>query len=376
MYSILKFSWSHIFAYLALIFVGYISYTGLFYHLDAGFVKPAVYVGVMVVVLAIWFIGVQKLKGVSNSYVFGYKNAIFFERFFMFTAPIVFAFCMIPFNYAMSIADNAENIENKFKESILASERIFDEYENYYEDRIADYKQFLNEVKDNKDKNPELCEEMGFGTSYDNMKIETEIDVLTRQLNGVMNYQVLDELAGKWLSSVEKKTNVWNVFFVGDIETIQNAIQEWNQNLEQFSSKILTTEAGIKAKPFDSDDKLISDINQALDDLRKDYKHPILVDLDSMTVVWGVVAYLFLLMPWLIQGRHGTNPYTLLKNKAAKSMVEKTKPKEVKKNIAEEENSVSDDDELDAIKKILGKSKSVGSEVNVYNINGDRLNNV
>ncbi len=312
MYVNLKFTWSHIFAYIALIFIGYVSYTGLFYDLDDGFINPGIYTSIILIILAIWFIGAQKLKGVDNCFILDFKKSIWIERILLISSPIVFVLCMIPFNYAMNVADKADEIEKTFVESVNASQDMFDKYEQYFDTRLSKYEAVLNEVKDNKVINPDIYGRIGFDGIDDDKEVNIEVATLKRQLNGVENYQKLKSLAGEWIDRVNRKTNVWNVFFIGDLETIKNAINEWSQNLEDFSSKSFTTE--VEVKSFNNYSKFIEEnITNRLDALRNIYNpEQGISKLNYRTVVWGLLAYLFLLLPWIIQGRHGTNPYNLI----------------------------------------------------------------
>lgn len=67
MYRNLKFSWAHILLFLAIIFIGYVTYVGITYKLDKGLTEPLWYTLGIVVLLLFWFFGVQQLKGVDNN---------------------------------------------------------------------------------------------------------------------------------------------------------------------------------------------------------------------------------------------------------------------------------------------------------------------
>ena len=369
MYKILKFSWSHIFAYIALIGIGYVSYTGLFYDLDQGYINPCIYTSLILLVLIIWFIGAQKLKGVSNQFFMNFNRCILIERLFVFSSPVILAVCMIPFNYAMNVAEKADCIEEMFIESVTASRNMFEKYEDYFKLRIDEYEDLLNDVKDNREKNATLYDEIGFDGVNDEMKINVEIETLTRQLNGIENYQRLEKLACTWLDRVNQKTNVWNVFFIGDLTTIEKTINEWSSNLENFSNKILTTE---NAKSFDNDKEYLNDISEGLNSL-KDIFNPEygFSGVNHMAIVYGIIAYLFLLFPWILQGRHGTNPYLLI-GKRNTLTIKKHIPKTtapIKMSATEEERKsrkLTMEEELALIKEELESNKT-----NEYIINND-----
>lgn len=88
MYRNLKFSWAHILLFLAIIFIGYVTYVGITYKLDKGLTEPLWYTLGIVVLLLFWFFGVQQLKGVDNNYKF--SRCILFERVLLISSPFVF----------------------------------------------------------------------------------------------------------------------------------------------------------------------------------------------------------------------------------------------------------------------------------------------
>ena len=129
MYKRLKFSWAHIVAFLALIFIGYVSFVGLTYMIDDGFEKPALLMLGILLVLTIWFIGAQQLKGVDNNFPYG--KCIWWERLFVFTSPIILIVCLIPFNHAFNVAGRSQEIESTFNDAINSSRSMFEDYDVY-----------------------------------------------------------------------------------------------------------------------------------------------------------------------------------------------------------------------------------------------------
>lgn len=62
----LKFSWGHIIAFLALIFISYITFVGVVYRTDGDFTKAAVTMVVVDIVLVVVFIGSQMAKATAH----------------------------------------------------------------------------------------------------------------------------------------------------------------------------------------------------------------------------------------------------------------------------------------------------------------------
>ena len=314
MHEKLKFSWSHIIAYLALIGIAYVSYVGLFYNLDSGFVKPGVYTGFIIITLWFWFIGMQKIKGVSNVPLikyFRFDKSIWVERILFFTAPIVLVICLIPFNHAMNVVGNADNIEKTYKVTISLSEKFFKDYEKYCDQRIQNYTIKL--------KNDST-------TKVNESTINSEVEILRRQLLGD-NYSMLknevlgnDDTSG-WIDKVNKETNVWNVFMIGNIKVIEGAISGWSSDLENLSKVVLSTEGSDskEIKPFDSDKEILNNINDGFVELRNIYSQDELYKgLNFRTILYGILLYLMLMFPYIVEERHPLNSYRLMKKNMKK----------------------------------------------------------
>lgn len=310
MYRNLKFSWAHILAFLALIFIGYVSFVGLTYDIDDGFTKPALIMVGLLAIMILWFIGAQQLKGIDND--FDFKKCIWWERILLFSSPAVFILCMIPFNHAMNVSSNGEIIEERFKNAIDSSRKLFADYEVYAAQRITNYEDYLNEIKSDHDLQPSIYKEIGFTGTDDDKRIAIEIAALSRQLNE--NYKGLNTLATEWIDRVNQKTSVWNIFLVGNIKEIEKTIKVWNKCLQDFSKVILSTEnsGDTEIKPFDSDKRHLDTIISELDSLSNIYNPTDAHEkLNPRTIIWGIFLYLLLLFPYIIQERNGVSTYTI-----------------------------------------------------------------
>lgn len=326
MHEKLKFSWSHIIAYLALIGIAYVSYVGLFYNLDSGFVKPGIYTGFIIITLWFWFIGMQKIKGVSNVPLikyFRFDKCIWVERIMIILSPVVLVLCLIPFNHTMNIIDNAQKIKDSHKNTISFSMQLFEDYENYCNQRILKYTEFLNEVSANKGKqNIDIYNLLGFDGKNDSVKINLEKETLERQLLGTNYNKLKTEVLGDgksscgWIGKANNTTSVLNVFMIGNISVIEKAIRSWSFDLEKFSELLLTTENPMEKKTFDSNENIMKNVNNGFSTMRgiysqdKDYK-----GLNHRTVLYSILIYFLLLFPYLVEYRHPLNHYNLLKRK-------------------------------------------------------------
>ena len=308
MYKNLKFSWAHILLFLAVIYIGYVTYVGLSYKMDEGLTKPLFFTLLILAILLFWFVGVQQLKGVDND--FNFSRCIWGERFLLFTSPFLFFLCMIPFNHAWNVSNYSEEIETKFRSAIKSSTKMFDDYDTYAQNRIANYKAFLQRVKANKSIQPTVYNKVGFTGKNDDHKIDIEVETLNLQLTA--KYDSLSTNARSWINRADQSTSVWNVFLVGNIKEIKTAINEWSSQLNNFSSVILTTESygsDKKVIPFNADANEIQSTLNNLDSLSAIYTSDDKLSLKALII--GILLYLMMISPYFVQKRNGVNTYTL-----------------------------------------------------------------
>lgn len=310
MYKNLKYSWTHIIAFVALICVGYVTFVGLSYALDDGFFKPTLIMLGLILLLLIWFIGAQQLKGIDND--FRFDRCIWVERFLVFTAPFILVVCLIPFNHAMNVATKSDEIEKSFKNTIELSRKLFDDYKIYADERIANYNSFLKNLKQDKSLHPSIYQEIGFNGNNDDAKIDIEVKTLTRQLKD--DYIVVDTLARNWIDKANQETSVWNVFLVGNVKEINSAITHWGDQLKSFSEVVLETEKSPRynVMPYNVDEQHLKSIKQNFEKLSGVYQlKEDTFSVNFYTIILGIVIYLMLMFPYFIQGRNGVSTYTL-----------------------------------------------------------------
>lgn len=80
----LKFSWAHIIAFLAIIFISYITFVGITYLTDGSFCVATLGMLVIDALLLLFFIGAQAMKGTDSKFATRIKK----ERFFVFGSPL------------------------------------------------------------------------------------------------------------------------------------------------------------------------------------------------------------------------------------------------------------------------------------------------
>lgn len=105
------------------------------------------------------------------------------------------------------------------------------------------------------------------------------------------------------------------MFLVGNIKEIKNAITDWNKQLHNFSSVILSTENnsdGNKVLPFDYDYNEIKSTLKNLDSLSDIYTAD--DDLAYTALLLGFILYLMMILPYFVQNEMELAPTLYLED--------------------------------------------------------------
>lgn len=281
----LKFSWGHIIAFVALIIISYVSFMGITYMTDGDF-QIAIWGFIIIdILLMFFFLAPQLLKATERKF----NIRIWIERVVLILAPIAFVILMIPYAHFWTVFKNRGDIESTFNESINSTKGMFDSYEAYANNRIVEYDKLLvkSKVKEVQRKN--------------------KVEALRLQLVDE-NYNNLKQSAIEWIDGASDAT-VWNVFMIGNIQEIENALNAWNADLNEFSSKLMVDEPDT-VKAFTSSDSSVLVAKENLNSLGSIYTEK---ESPSMiAVASGFVLLLFLFFPYVIQGRNSKSTYRLL----------------------------------------------------------------
>lgn len=293
----LKFSWGHIIAFVALIFISYVSFMGITYLTDGDFIIAGIGVAIVNLILALFFIVPQVLKGTDVKF----SRKIIFERILFFAAPVFFIVTMIPYSHFWTVFDNRSEVEQTFSESIKTTKGMFDSYEVYSYIRLKEYEKQMvaNQVSEE--------------------HINNALEALELQLIGE-NYTTLKESAYEWVDNASGAT-VWNVFMIGNIDKIEDALDGWNRSLTDFSSKVMFDEPA-NVEPFTSKDQSVVNAKESMDSLRAIY-----TDMGAPTLLAigvAILLYLMLLFPYIIQGRNTKSTYRLIGSENSKSNTRST----------------------------------------------------
>lgn len=281
----LKFSWGHIIAFIAIVLISYVSFMGISYLTDGDFLLAGIGVFFIDVIIVVFFIGAQLMKSTDEKF----KRRIVFERALVFAAPFVFCVVMIPYAHFWTVFDRRDDIESTFSSALERTKGMFDSYKSYAEVRIANYDKKLAKAQSRK-------------ISRDN-----KVNALRIQLVSD-NFENLKKVSSEWIDRASEST-VWNVFMLGNIHKIKDALESWNEQLTVMSQKIMSDEAQ-DVSPFTSEDPNVVQANQDLSNLNGLYST--MSAPNGLAILTGFILLLMLSLPYAIQHRNTKSTYRLL----------------------------------------------------------------
>ena len=294
----LKFTFGHICAFIALVFISYITFMGITYWSDGNFLWAAI--GVVVIDLILFFLMMktQRLKAIDRHF----DKAIKVERFLLITFIICSMVAFIPFSHFWTVFNVKNELVGDFRYSVNESKKIFEEYENYSNNRIKNYKTDLERVVKSKNNSPSQYIDYGFSNSYSDSLQVSNFEEHLKQILLSENYVRLDSTANNWISKADAGASVWNVFLLGNIKEIEKSVNSWGSSLEEMSATFCPKEDASKFGYSISFKKF--------NDIYTKWEKPTI-----FSIVIGIVSYLMLLLPYFLQLRHTRSTYTLLSKK-------------------------------------------------------------
>lgn len=341
----LKFSWGHIIAFVALIFISYVTYMGDFYSNGGDFKSSAIKVFAIDIALILTFIGAQIYKGADEKF----DRSIIIERILICLCPIAFLWAMIPYSHFWSVFSERDQIEPKFTSAIEKSRQMFVSYDQYSKERIATYSDFLSSTIANKENSRTAYLNAGFSDVNDDMVKKNYITTLKLQLLS-QNTDSLRTSALQWIDEANQGASVWNAFLVGNISMISDAIESWNQKLYEVSAPVLSNEPKDSihsVSPFDPNRESFKAANTELNDLRNLFVNS--NEINLYTIITGIFLILMLLFPYFLQKRNtrATGLYSLIPLSKTINVKKHTRKNDVEEGSSENadfsQNQASDD---------------------------------
>ena len=132
----LRFSWGHIVAFLALIFIAYVVFMGATYYTVGNYYAGLITMGCCVLLIVLTVLGAQVLKGVDKKF----HRSIVWERILIICSPAIIIIVGVPFSHFWTVQSSEDEIIQQFDKSVKASLGIFSDYDSYSDSRIKQLK--------------------------------------------------------------------------------------------------------------------------------------------------------------------------------------------------------------------------------------------
>ena len=282
----LKFSWGHIVAFLAMIMISYVTFTGAAYLYDTNLVVSALWAIASFLVMFVVFVGTQQMKAVEKNFT----RSIVLERIGVVLSVVVLVLLVTisPFKHFWTVYSNKSEIMEEFAMSIDSSKSIFENYDAYVEERIE---------KTLQSKSPEK------NAQAELMRLQLQPSFATQTES--FDYQTKKLEIEQWIDKA-RQSSVWNVFVIGNLTKIQSGVEMWKTTLESWSSK----------KFYDGDMepyKATYDITSNFNNLKQKFTNS--VAFQWRAILWALVGYFCMALPWLLQRRPVKNPNSLFGKK-------------------------------------------------------------
>ncbi len=313
----LKFAWAIVIAFIAIIIISYLSFVGFTYLTNGNFTYALIGMGVTDVFYIVFFLGAQQMKA-SDVKI---HRKIIWERIFIFGSPLIFILGMISISHFWTVNSQNSQIVETFTSSISNARQLFADYEIYSDERIKTYAISLNKIIANKTDDPQTYRRAGFEDFKENIQKKNMVETLRLQLLS-QNYDSLKTVALEWIDNANLGASTLNVFLLGNTKEIKVALLNWENQLQQFSDNKLSNESFL-TQVTDFSSTGVQDAINGIDSLTAAFttqKFP-----TFGAIVFGIIMYLLLLLPYIAQERHSKSIYRLVgdETRAAKSKTKK-----------------------------------------------------
>ena len=302
----LRFSWGHIIAFLALIFVSYVTFMGVTYLTSGDFVTAGIAMVGIDVLLFLTFIGGQMAKSTTRKF----HRWIWMERICILGSPVFFCLAMIPYFHFWTVHAQNEVIVKDFTSAISASKQIFTDYEHYSTQRITNYADMLEKViRKHQANEMKAC---GLLEGWESYQKTSMIQTLQLQLLS-QNYDSLKVEALSWIDQSSQGASTWNAFLIGNTKEIKLAIHDWHNQLATYAKHRLSNEEFHnynQVDDFAASSGSLAAMDKGLDSLSD--KFSTMRKPNFMAIGTALLIYLMLLSPYLLQARHTKSLYRLL----------------------------------------------------------------
>ncbi|MBP5722319.1 MAG: hypothetical protein J6X18_01865 [Bacteroidales bacterium] len=269
-----------------MIMISYVTFTGAAYLYDTNLLVSALWAIASFLVMFVVFVGTQQMKAVEKNFT----RSIVLERIGVVLSVVVLVLLVTisPFKHFWTVYSNKSEIMEEFAMSIDSSKSIFENYDAYVEERIE---KTLQSKSPEKNAHAEL------------MRLQLQPSFATQTES--FDYQTKKLEIEQWIDKA-RQSSVWNVFVIGNLTKIQSGVEMWKTTLESWSSK----------KFYDGDMepyKATYDITSNFNNLKQKFTNS--VAFQWRAILWALVGYFCMALPWLLQRRPVKNPNSLFGKK-------------------------------------------------------------
>lgn len=303
----LKFSWSHIIAFIGLIAAAYIVFMGFTYMTRGNFMLAGIGTAIIVILLATAFIGAQQLKATDIHF----NRKIKWERVMLILTVPVMALTMWPVIHFWAVRANDSVVVSKFTEAIGTSRRMFSDYETYSNGRIKAYGVTLDSIIANPAAHSAAYEAAGFKAGGEEYQRDNMLTMLRLKLISA-NYRDTRDKALQWITDASQGASTWNIFLIGNTDQIKEAVAAWHDTLDGLSQGSMAAEDGTES--FDSHDTALAKTIANIDEVSLIYSQARGGLLQA--IIFGLALYAFLIFPYLLQSRNNKSMVTLFGRRA------------------------------------------------------------
>ncbi len=290
----LKFAYGIVLAIISLIIITYIVFVGMLYLMGGRMLPTLLLTGGLILLMTACTFGLQRLKGTDRHF----NNRVILERIFL---PVFIVLClvaMVPFSHFFTIHKHEDVITSEFTTMLDESKKMLSEYSDYAKERKRNYILSLRRAKSNPKKiygDNQFFSKVPFDIILDNMP-----QIMEMQL--CIGEDSLRQGANAWLDNAHEGVTVWNVFLLGNINKIREAIELWHGQMEESSKHIFPGEKVEKGKTLAFTSTHIQEIRQHLNNIDTICTKPAFPG--PLALLTGLICMPLLFLPYYLQKRH------------------------------------------------------------------------
>ena len=241
-----KFNFATVFSLMVLLAFSYIAFMGLVYWREGDVLLPAAITVAFIAIVIVCIIVMCRSKATRWRRIGTIGQAVF-------GAVILVAFvaAAIPFTNFMDVLAKQKRFSTEIDNMLESATQLDEQYQQYVERRISDYKDMLTLVSNGQSIRPtEYLELLGnVRGSSDRQKIEKLAESLRLKLLPDSMSEVQQERLD-WIESASSKS-VWNISLPRNIAAINEQVSHWENIYAGYSDFRFKGET---AEPFYSED--------------------------------------------------------------------------------------------------------------------------